>query len=169
MKLFTDWGFSAESWQGQRGEYWVLAQVVLVLGFLALPVYRGELPLPQPPEIYWIWGLAAVGGLVAAVLLGKGLLDLGRNLTPLPYPKPDGELVQTGVYGSVRHPLYGGLTIAAFSWALYLISLSHLVGAIAFFLFFNAKASREEVWLSQKYPAYQDYQKRAKRLIPWVY
>jgi protein-S-isoprenylcysteine O-methyltransferase Ste14 len=157
------------SWKGERGEYWVLAQMVLLIGFAWMPVYRPE----HWVEAVWLrdvsWAIAAMLGVTALVLLFKGLLDLGTNLTPLPLPKEQGELIQSGVYGLIRHPLYGGLTLAAFSWALIQLSLSHLLAAVVLLLFFNAKASQEEIWLSQKYPEYADYQQRVKKLIPWLY
>ncbi len=53
-----------------------------------------------------------------ALLLGKGLLDLGRSLTPLPHPRDDARLVVSGVYGLVRHPIYGGIIVTSFGWAL---------------------------------------------------
>jgi protein-S-isoprenylcysteine O-methyltransferase Ste14 len=169
MKLLSDWGFNPESWRGQRGEYWFLLQVLLILGFVLLPVYRlAEFTL-DPPGLYWFWGGAAVIGVLALIVLSKGSLDLGRNLTPLPYPKNDGQLVQTGIYGIVRHPLYSGLTLAAISWAMAQLSLSHLIAAIILFAFLNAKANREEDWLTEQFPEYTDYKKRVKKLIPWVY
>jgi protein-S-isoprenylcysteine O-methyltransferase Ste14 len=170
MSVFSDWGFSDKSWQGQRGEYWVLAQAVLLIGFACLPSYRpATIRLPFPPVLYGVWVVAGVIGVIATLLVLKGLLDLGRNLTPLPHPKDAGELVQTGVYGMVRHPLYGGITLAVIAWAIYLFSVSHLVGTIVLFVFFNAKASREEVWLTEKYPEYENYRQRVKKLIPWIY
>lgn len=170
MGLLRDWGFSSSSWQGKRGEYWVLAQALLLLGFGVLPVYRlPDFSLPKPPLLYGIWGMAAIVGLGASILLIKGLLDLGGNLTPLPHPRDDGQLVQSGIYGVVRHPLYGGLILAAIAWAIYQLSLSHAIAALVFLVFFDAKASREEVWLCAKFSDYQDYQQRVNKLIPWVY
>lgn len=94
---------------------------------------------------------------------------MGQNLTPLPYPREDGQLVKSGVYSIVRHPLYSGLIFAAFSWVVFQLSLSHLIGAAILCAFFDAKARREEAWLSEKYPEYSDYQQKVKKLIPGVY
>jgi protein-S-isoprenylcysteine O-methyltransferase Ste14 len=33
----------------------------------------------------------------------------------------------------------------------------------------DAKARREELWLRARYPAYDEYARRVKRLIPYVY
>lgn len=170
MKLFSDWGFTPEGWRtGRRGEYWVMVQMLLLLGLVFLPTYHPPGLTLATPWIYAVWGLATLVGGLAAVLFGKGLLDLGASLTPLPYPKDDGHLVQEGVYGLVRHPIYSGVILGLVSIALAQVSLTHLGAAIAFFLFFNAKADREEQWLSEKYPDYPLYQQRVKKLIPWMY
>lgn len=170
MKLLTDWGFSRDGWQqGTRGEYWVLAQALLLIGLIFLPSYRLAGLQLSAPWMYAVWAGAAVLGLVAVSFLGKGLLDLGQSLTPLPYPREDGQLVQSGVYGIVRHPIYSGVILGILAWALHQLSLTHVVAAIAFFLFFNAKAHREELWLADKYADYAAYQQRVKKLIPWVY
>jgi protein-S-isoprenylcysteine O-methyltransferase Ste14 len=149
-EIFSDWGFSRQGWRNnQRGEYWVVAQAILIVGFVVLPVYR---PVNLPLDKFVNLSIAALLGLAALVLLAKGLLDLGQQLTPLPYPKDNGQLVQTGIYSIVRHPVYSGLILAALSWAIFFVSLSHLVAAAILFVFLDAKASHEEGWLTQKYP-----------------
>ena len=168
MGLLRDWGFSEQSWRGQRGEYWVLLQVLLILGFVVLPVVRLS-PPPSPPGLYGLWAIATVCAGFGIVFLGKGVWDLGRNLTPLPYPREDGAFVQAGVYQVVRHPLYSGVIFVAIAWALYQWSLSHGLGGVVLFVFLDAKAQQEENWLTQKYPDYGTYRQHVKKLIPWVY
>lgn len=171
MKLLSDWGFTPEGWRsGERGEYLVLLQGALLIGFVLLPVYRPVgWAIDSPALLYVRWGMAVALGLGSSVLIIKGLLDLGQNLTPLPYPREDGQLVKSGVYSIVRHPLYSGLIFVAFSWVVFQLSLSHLIGAAILCAFFDAKARREEAWLSEKYPEYSDYQQKVKKLIPGVY
>lgn len=82
------WGFTLEGWKtGQRGEYLVLLQGLLLLGFILLPV----VPVAGVTSSgFWqiVTAIVAAGlGLMAVVLVAKGLIDLGQNLTPLPYPK----------------------------------------------------------------------------------
>jgi protein-S-isoprenylcysteine O-methyltransferase Ste14 len=170
MKLLSDWGFSSESWKGSRGEYWVLMQAVLMVGFLLLPVYRpaGVQSLLQPPLIYGVWAVASLLFLLATLLVVRGLIDLGASLTPLPYPKDAAELVQTGIYGLVRHPLYSGIITAAAAYAIGQLSLTHGMAMLVLLLFFNFKASREETWLKAKHADYANYQQRVKKLVPWV-
>lgn len=171
MKIFTDWGFTREGWRNNsRGEYWVVAQGISIVLFILLPVYRPTwLVFPTSNWLYLSWGIATAIANVALVLLLKGLLDLGQQLTPLPYPKSEGQLVRSGVYSLVRHPLYSGIILLSLSWAIFQLSLSHLMGVIFLFVLLNAKASREEAWLTEKYSDYSDYRNNVKKLIPWLY
>lgn len=170
MKM-SEWGFTRKGWRsGERGEHLVLLQGLLLIGFILLPVYRPfELNSDLATQLYLRWLVGAIFALMALGLIVKGLLDLGSNLTPLPYPKDDGQLLQSGAYSLVRHPLYSGLIFGALSWVVWQFSLSHLIATAVLFAFFNAKASKEETWLTQKYPEYSEYQQRVKRLIPGIY
>lgn len=169
IKQLSDWGFSAASWKGQRGEYWVLLQAILLLGYILLPVYHPAGFAVQPPLLYGVWAVAGLLFCAAVILLVKGLIDLGHNLTPLPYPREAGELVQSGVYSIVRHPLYSGVTLAAAAYAIGQLSISHFVATLVLFVFFNLKANREENWLCERYPEYGNYRQQVKKLIPWIF
>ena len=170
MNQLKEWGFSTQWWRGEKGEYWVIAQVILFVGFALLPVYPA-IALDNLPLIwkYAEWGITGIFGLMASWLLISGSLELGANLTPLPHPKHDGELVTGGVYGLVRHPIYSGVIFLAIAYSCWQLSLSHAIGAIVLLLFFDIKARKEESWLSTKFTDYEQYRSRVKKLIPWVY
>lgn len=156
-------------WKGSRGEWYLVVQAALFL-----LVIFGPRTWPGVPEwdARYSW-LAAVAGVV--LFLAGGLLaafaafNLGRNLTPLPRPRNNAELVVTGAYRLVRHPIYSGLTFMAFGWALWLQSTLTICYALLLFIFFDIKSRREERWLMEKFPEYADYRKRVRRLIPFVY
>ena len=170
MNQFKEWGFSTQWWRGEKGEYWVLGQTVLSVGFVLLPVYPA-IALDHFSLIwkYADWGLTGIFGLIALLLLFSGSLELGANLTPLPHPKHDGELVTGGVYALVRHPIYSGVIFLTIAYSCWKLSLSHAIGAMLFLLFFDLKARKEESWLSNKFPDYASYQLQVKKLIPWIY
>jgi protein-S-isoprenylcysteine O-methyltransferase Ste14 len=90
--------------------------------------------LDESTWLYLRWTLTIIFGLGAMLLLGRSLLDLGQNLTPLPHPRDDGQLVQTGIYGLVRHPLYSGVISLALAYTAWQMSWVHLVGSIGLFL-----------------------------------
>ena len=170
MGKLEDWGFTRDSWKGTRGEYWVLAQGVILGGFAFLPAWHpaewGALPLWAS---YGRTAIALLFAVLAVVLLGKGLIDLGENLTPLPYPRETGMLIQTGIYGIVRHCLYSGLIFGTAAYSIWQLSIPHLLGTVLLFGVLDVKACKEEAWLMERYPDYEDYRQRVKKFIPWIY
>jgi protein-S-isoprenylcysteine O-methyltransferase Ste14 len=170
MNQLKEWGFSTHWWRGERGEYWVLAQIILFVGFILLPVYPAiALDRFSPLWKYADWGLAGLLSIMAALLLLLGVAELGRNLTPLPHPKDDGELVTSGIYGIVRHPIYSGVVFLAIAYSCWRWSLIHAIASVLLLLFFDLKSRKEEAWLKNKFPAYHSYQLQVKKLIPWLY
>lgn len=170
MGKLEEWGFTKDSWKGRHGEYWVLAQGVILVGFVLLPVWHpaawGNLSAIVD---YGRKAIALFLAAFAVVLLGKGLLDLGENLTPLPYPREDGSLVQTGIYGIVRHSLYSGLIFATAAYTLWTLSVPHLLMTAVLFTVLDIKARKEEAWLQGRFPEYADYRQRVSKFIPWLY
>jgi protein-S-isoprenylcysteine O-methyltransferase Ste14 len=171
MNIFEQWGWRWTSWQkGERGEYWFLAQLLGFMIFALLPQHPIWMPRPLPPLVQGgLTGIAVVLICLGLVFMGKGLLDLGKSLTPLPYPREDGELVTTGLYGIVRHPLYSGIMLATAGWVIFTLSWPHALGWLALALLLERKATQEERWLVQKYPDYEAYRQRVKKLIPGLW
>jgi protein-S-isoprenylcysteine O-methyltransferase Ste14 len=159
---------SSPWWRGARGEWYVVVQFILLGLVLVAPWLAAAAAWPAP----WA-GLARVLGVLLLVagagLAGAGLLSLGRHLSPLPHPKADAVLVDTGVYGLVRHPIYSGLILGCLGWALVHNSLLTLVLAALVFVFFDVKARREERALAAHLPGYAEYCRRVHRFIPFIY
>jgi protein-S-isoprenylcysteine O-methyltransferase Ste14 len=151
---------------GPRGEGWVAIQAALFL----LTALAGTLgPAWGDP---WL----ALGRVVGVVLVGAGglvavlaLVGLRENLTAVPRPVDGGRLVDTGVYGLVRHPIYTGIIVAAVGWGCATASPAALAMALVIGVFFDVKSRREEAWLLAAYPAYADYRIRVRKLVPFVY
>jgi protein-S-isoprenylcysteine O-methyltransferase Ste14 len=167
---FKDWGFTSDSWRGRHGEYWVLAQSLILVGFVLLPKWH---PISWEPLPSWVmmgqWAISIPCAVWAVLLLGKGLLDLGENLTPLPYPRETGTLIQTGVYALVRHCLYSGLIFGTFAYGVWALSLPHLLACGLLLVVLDLKSRQEERWLAERFPEYTDYQQRVKKFIPGLY
>jgi protein-S-isoprenylcysteine O-methyltransferase Ste14 len=152
-----------------RGEWYVVAQVLLFC--LAIFGPRGHGLLPKAGSGLGL-GLRVAGallGLAGAGLFVAAMLHLGSSLTALPKPKENGHLVTRGAYGVVRHPIYAGIIYLILGWALWAQAPLALAWALLFFIFFDIKSRREEAWLREKYQGYADYQKKVKKLVPWVY
>jgi protein-S-isoprenylcysteine O-methyltransferase Ste14 len=155
---------------GHRGEYWVLLQGLLLLALVLVPKQpiADFIPISQTGKTM-ARAIAGVLGGIGMIAVLRGIIDLGKNLTPLPYPRSEGQLVQAGIYGWVRHPLYSGLILLTLAWSCFTLSWSQLLISLILALILNAKASREEQWLTEKYPEYSSYCQQVKKLIPWLY
>lgn len=139
--------------------------VVIVILLIRLGVFRGHGLNTDP----WRAGLGLVlfaGGLGFAVW---ARVHIGRNWGPPMTEKDEPELVTTGPYGLVRHPIYSGFlaagvgTAVALSWT-WLIAVA-LAGG-----YFLYSATVEERYLSAPLPdTYPAYKRRTKMLVPFVF
>jgi protein-S-isoprenylcysteine O-methyltransferase Ste14 len=79
------------------------------------------------------------------------------------------ELVTTGPYRRVRHPIYSGLILAVLGTAL-ATTLYGLIAVAVLGGFFIYSATREEAYLTAQFPdAYPAYKQSTKMLIPFVF
>jgi protein-S-isoprenylcysteine O-methyltransferase Ste14 len=150
----------------ERGGWWVVAQIPLLLAvfFLAPYTSRAGEGFAHPLQYLGVLAIAAgIGAIVAA------FVSLGASLTPYPRPRGDATLVTQGVYRFMRHPIYSGLIVGALGWALVWLSLWGLFGAGFVAVFFDRKAAREERWLIERYPDYAAYARRVRRFLPGIY
>lgn len=151
---------------GRRGEGWVALQVVLLIA-LAVSGLVGA-GWPAAWHAYLI-GASVPIALAGAYLFLGGAGGLGRQLTPFPKPVEQGGLKRGGAYRFVRHPIYGGVLLLALAWALVSSPLVLVPWAVAA-AFLDAKRRREEAWLAEAYPDYEDYRASVRRsLIPFVW
>jgi protein-S-isoprenylcysteine O-methyltransferase Ste14 len=147
----------------------VAGQFVLIglLVVLGLPGLRN---LGSGGVIDWL--LVAIGAgtlVIGAWLLLRGFADLGPSMTPLPRPRTDGRLVESGIYARLRHPIYAGLILGSIGWSALTRSPAALLVAVLVAAFLDAKARREEAWLIDRYPPYAAYRLRTKRFLPGLY
>jgi protein-S-isoprenylcysteine O-methyltransferase Ste14 len=138
----------------------VLAFAAMVAG-LAGQYYSGALFGIHPINI--AVQVAAFGLMVAA------RITFGRRSFHAAADPTAGDLVTTGPYAYVRHPIYAAIiyfiwagALDHFSWRV--LAWAELITAGAF-----SRMHIEEYLLVRKYPAYREYKKRVKKLIPYVY
>lgn len=156
-------------WKNKRGEWYVIVQIGL-FALVALAPLLPDVTLDLPGALdaaLIVAGLVLIGA--GGLLSFAGVFALGRNLSVLPYPKAGATLVRGGPYRLVRHPIYSGLILGAFGWALLHRSVITLGAAALLLVFFDVKARREERWLARVDPAYDSYRQRVRKLIPFVY
>jgi protein-S-isoprenylcysteine O-methyltransferase Ste14 len=114
-------------------------------------------------------------GVIGAVVFASGIalaiwarVHLGRNWGMPTTQKADPELVTSGPYRFVRHPIYSGILTGVLGTALAtnLIGLI-IVGVLGAYFYYSA--SVEEKNLTATFPtAYPAYRTSTKMLIPFV-
>jgi protein-S-isoprenylcysteine O-methyltransferase Ste14 len=115
--------------------------------------------------------LAAAGSALFAAGLGLAIwarIHLGRNWGMPMTRKDEPELVTSGPYRFVRHPIYSGILLALLGTALatdlYFLVVFAILGA-----YFIRAARVEERLMAAAFPAaYASYRARSKMLIPFV-
>jgi protein-S-isoprenylcysteine O-methyltransferase Ste14 len=122
------------------------------------------LPLTEWP--FWVGLSLTAGGLLFTVW---ARLHLGRNWSGTVTIKQGHELITSGPYAFVRHPIYTGLLLALLGSA---IARGDWQGVLAFALAAGAlwhKLRLEERWMRDQFgDAYDAYAQRVKALVPFV-
>lgn len=113
------------------------------------------------------WLLLEVSGIV---LVFWAIYEMKlRNINIRPIVKENGVLVISGPYFLIRHPMYTAtlMVIIALVGEYYSnLRLGYLIALLIVFMF---KIKYEEKGLVKHFPAYVDYMKKSKRLIPFIY
>jgi protein-S-isoprenylcysteine O-methyltransferase Ste14 len=120
---------------------------------------------PQSATLGWAAAACSVAGLSVAIW---ARVNLGRNWSSHPAVKEHHELVTSGPYAYVRHPIYTGAMLMAFGtattgsiWGIGVFIVSALV--------YIPRIGKEEKIMLELFPEqYPEYRKKTKALIPWI-
>ena len=121
-----------------------------------------------PRNAFWL-GLA-----IALVALGLGFsvaarVWLGRNWSSMVTVKQGHELIRSGPYALVRHPIYSGLLLALAGSALMLGNWRALIGFALIVGALLRKLSIEERFMAQQFgETYARYRAQVAMLVPFV-
>lgn len=140
----------------------VIAVIVILLIRLGAFRHRGVTTDP--------WR-AALGVVLLAIGLSIAIwarVHIGRNWGTPMTQKAEPELVVTGPYQAVRHPIYSGILLAGIGTAVAL-SWVWLIAVGLAAIYFGYSATVEERYLVEQFPdAYPSYQRSTKMFVPFV-
>ncbi len=110
------------------------------------------------------------------VLLPLGLgfaiwarVHIGRNWGTPMTQKDDPELVTSGPYHLVRHPIYSGILLAGVGTAVAL-SWLWLIAVVLAGVYFVYSATVEERFMTEQFPdTYPVYKRSTKMLVPFIF
>ena len=161
-KTVSDFGF--RSWLLIRVVLIVI--VVIILDNQASKVWALQHLAATTPT------LAPLGALLAVIGVGLAVwarTDLGKNWGMPQSVKENPELVTTGPYAYIRHPIYSGVLLAMIGTAL-VMSMLWLVIFVVAGGYFIYSAYQEEKLMTKTFPdTYPAYKMRTKMLIPCIF
>ncbi|MBS0452111.1 MAG: isoprenylcysteine carboxylmethyltransferase family protein [Proteobacteria bacterium] len=138
--------------------------VVLLSRPLPLPSILAVRLLPRAAWGFWIGAVLALAGFLFAAW-ARGYI--GRNWSAAVTVKAGHELVTTGPYALVRHPIYSGLLLAFVGTAFARGDLAGVLAVVLVWGAFHRKMRLEERWMREQFgPAYDDYARRVPALLP---
>jgi protein-S-isoprenylcysteine O-methyltransferase len=157
--------------QRREGKGWAWDYTLLTIA-LALVVILQPVVLPQ---IGWSTdnrlGLAVQAAGLVCVAVSFGLhiwarRHLGKFYAERVEVQPDHQLIQTGPYALVRHPVITSFFALALGIFLIAPALTTVLVLLYTFWDFTRAAQQEEALLSQQVPGYREYMRLTPRFLP---
>lgn len=153
------------------------ASIMRALTFLIVIVLLSIPRIPLPwlyrqlwPSGIWCFGIGAaitVGGLLFAVWARQ---HLGSNWSSEVTIKRGHELITTGPYALVRHPIYTGILTGFLGTAIALSQVRGVIGFVLIFLVLWAKLRIEEEWMRSQFgETYATYSHQTAALVPYIF
>jgi len=141
-----------------------VAIVLVILLLLRLGVFKRQAVTDDP----WLQVIGLAMFLLGLALAVWARVYLGRNWGMPMSEKADPELVTTGPYSTVRHPIYSGIILAMIGTTV-AVSLYWLVAVVLLGAYFLYSAAMEERYMAGLFPeAYPHYKQSTKMLIPFI-
>lgn len=150
----------------QRSGYTIL--LILAFYFLFRPeahyAWLGARFVPAIAAWQWLGVALTVAGTAVAIW---ARWHLGSNWSGVVTLKEDHELIRTGPYRAIRHPIYTGILIGLLGTSITIGEVRGLTAVVIGWLSFYVKARREESFLAEEFgPAFAEHQRQTGMFLP---
>ena len=132
----------------------ILQFLIIILHFIQLE-FLTKREIMQVNFIFSFVGFLLI--FLSSIVMLIAIKDLGSNLSPFPKPIVNGNLITSGIYRFVRHPMYYSLILISFGFFITKLSFYHLILTISLALIIKFKIILEEKYLNKKYKNYHFY------------
>jgi protein-S-isoprenylcysteine O-methyltransferase Ste14 len=160
--------------ESKRGKLEIVLLSGMWLGSVIVPILWVATPLFSFAD----YPLNAAQYTAGVVLFSLGLwlfyrshADLSTNWSVSLDIRENHELITSGVYRHLRHPMYSAILLQAVGQAL--LAPNWIVGSVylcAFVLMFSLRVGPEEQMLQQQFGGrYETYMRNSRRLIPFIW
>jgi len=163
--------------RGWLGGNWY--PILLLIGFLFIGNFRflarfgfpvnslGILLIPPTMIVNVLSAALTVTGLMVAIIARR---TLANNWSAAVALKNDHELITTGPYYHVRHPIYTGILLMVLGTVLPYGTFGACIGFFIIVLSIWLKLRQEEILLAEHFSEeYSSYKKRTRILIPFIW
>jgi len=166
--MISAWGVRRNERGESTGDRFLTA---LVVGFGSFLIFaRGSQLGPLDRQFLDTQGIQIVGLMLVVAGLGFSIWarrHLGKFWSGRVTLKEGHQLIQSGPYARVRHPIYSGIALALIGTALFSGQWRTLMGAAIIIVGHWWKSRREEALLTSQFgPLYEEYRKRTGWLLP---
>ena len=153
------------------------SQILRALAFLIVIVLLSIPRIPLPWLYRQLWPTGIWPFCVGAVVTVLGLLFavwarqyLGSNWSHAVTVKQGHELITTGPYALVRHPIYTGILTGFLGTAIALSQVRGVIGFVLIFLVLWTKLRKEEEWMRSQFgETYATYAHQTAALVPYLF
>src|SRR5947208_15985056 len=126
--------------------------------------WLGSRFVPANLAVEWAGVLLTAAGVAVAFW---ARWHLGANWSGVVTLKEGHELIRTGPYSSIRHPIYTGILLALLGTAITFGEVRALLAVAIAWLSFYVKSRREESFLSQEFgPGFAEHKQRTGMFLP---
>ena len=137
----------------------ILQFLIIILHFIKLE-FLPKNEIMQVNLIFSFLGFLLI--IISSIAMLIAIKDLGSNLSPFPKPIENGNLITSGIYRFIRHPMYYSLILISFGFFLTKLSFYHLCLTISLSLIIKFKIILEEKYLNKKFKNYFIYTDKVK-------
>lgn len=131
-------------------------------------IFTGWLDFANYPQIDVLGGLGVVAFGGCLWLLYRAHVDLGRNWSPTVEVMKEQQLVTSGIYARIRHPIYAAMWLWGLAQLLMLANFVAGPAALIFFgiVYFRRVPREEQMMIDHFGDEYRSYLQRTGSVIP---
>jgi protein-S-isoprenylcysteine O-methyltransferase Ste14 len=157
-------------WREEGVSTMILLRLFGLAGWLSIAVYLINPALMSWSEMIlpvWLRWTGVVAGLISVPLLYWLFKSIGKNISQTVGTRKEHQLVTTGPYRWIRHPLYSVGTLMALSIALIASNWFIAIAVLGALVMLLVRLPKEEANLITRFGSdYTDYMERTGRLLP---
>jgi protein-S-isoprenylcysteine O-methyltransferase Ste14 len=154
---------------GDKGSIWIITVSISIGFWLSFIVASTKIGRVYHWDMLFVLGFILI--IIGLIIRVRSILTLKKQFTYTVTKIEDHELIESGLYKNIRHPgylgqliIFLGISTSLSNW----ISILLMIIPVSLGYIYRIKVE-EKFMIAQMGQKYIDYQKRTKKLIPWIY